>query len=288
MMTPLPVPAMSDTRPSQTLINLAIATLERLLTSEDTSTQDKITAACKILELSGELRTAQAALLANAARLSTATQTVPSEFPTPAQSISLEPDFIPATSVQIDNFLSPADYQAALDAALSRQDQFQASSTTTQAKDYRKSMILYSRAFSDVADYMRAKITHTLPRVWDEMGYLPFKVSSIEAQLTAHNDGCFYKKHTDASSEKTKTRLFTYVYYFYREPKAFTGGELKLYDTDVRGNNYINRDTHQLIEPRNNSIVFFNSRCKHEVLPIACPSRAFEDSRFTINGWVRR
>ncbi|WP_333783600.1 hypothetical protein [Nostoc sp. 'Peltigera malacea cyanobiont' DB3992] len=26
----------------------------------------------------------------------------------------------------------------------------------------------------------------------------------------------------------------------------------------------------------------------HEVLPVNCPSQAFGDSRFTINGWVRR
>jgi Rps23 Pro-64 3,4-dihydroxylase Tpa1-like proline 4-hydroxylase len=26
----------------------------------------------------------------------------------------------------------------------------------------------------------------------------------------------------------------------------------------------------------------------HEVLPIYCASRAFADSRFTINGWIRR
>ncbi|MGB8690572.1 MAG: proline hydroxylase, partial [Microcoleus sp.] len=34
--------------------------------------------------------------------------------------------------------------------------------------------------------------------------------------------------------------------------------------------------------------VFFLSRYMHEVLPVSCPSKAFADSRFTINGWVRR
>jgi Rps23 Pro-64 3,4-dihydroxylase Tpa1-like proline 4-hydroxylase len=26
----------------------------------------------------------------------------------------------------------------------------------------------------------------------------------------------------------------------------------------------------------------------HEVLRVSCPSQAFADSRFTINGWVRK
>ena len=54
-------------------------------------------------------------------------------------------------------------------------------------------------------------------------------------QLTAHNDGCYYKIHNDAGSEKTANREISYVYYFYQEPKAFSGGELKIYDTELKG-----------------------------------------------------
>jgi SM-20-related protein len=35
-------------------------------------------------------------------------------------------------------------------------------------------------------------------------------------------------------------------------------------------------------------LVVFPSRYLHEVLPVSCPSQTFADSRFTINGWVRR
>ncbi|MEO1185168.1 MAG: 2OG-Fe(II) oxygenase, partial [Cyanobacteria bacterium J06636_27] len=115
-----------------------------------------------------------------------------------------------------------------------------------------------------------------------------FSVSHVEMQMTAHNDGAFYKAHTDAGSEKTKTRELTYVYYFYQEPKQFSGGELKIYDTEVQGKKVIQKENSQVIEPRNNSIVFFNSRCKHEVLPISCSSNEFKASRFTLNGWLRR
>ena len=105
--------------------------------------------------------------------------------------------------------------------------------------------------------------------------------------MTAHNDGCFYKIHPDVGSPDTQTRELTYVYYFYQEPKQFAGGNLKIYDTEIRQSGIDKNGSSQIVEPRNNSIVFFNSRCLHEVLPIKCPSQSFEHSRFTLNGWLR-
>jgi Rps23 Pro-64 3,4-dihydroxylase Tpa1-like proline 4-hydroxylase len=116
----------------------------------------------------------------------------------------------------------------------------------------------------------------------------PFVVSQIEAQLTAHNDGQFYKVHNDNGSQDTATRELTYVYYFYQDPKPFTGGELVIYDSKVQNNYYVQAESYKMVEPRNNSIVFFLSRYMHEVLPIRCPSQEFVNSRFTINGWIRR
>jgi hypothetical protein len=55
--------------------------------------------------------------------------------------------------------------------------------------------------------------------------------------------------------------------------------------TDARK---IGDDAYVDVEPRHNSIIFFPSEYMHEVMPVICPSREFVDSRFTINGWVRR
>lgn len=106
-------------------------------------------------------------------------------------------------------------------------------------------------------------------------------------QMTAHNDGCFYKIHNDSGDAPTATRILAYVYYFYQEPKAFSGSELRLYNTELDGTRQTALSDFEDIEPRNNSIVFFDSRCKHEVIPIHCPSRQFAHSRFTLNGWLR-
>jgi Rps23 Pro-64 3,4-dihydroxylase Tpa1-like proline 4-hydroxylase len=78
------------------------------------------------------------------------------------------------------------------------------------------------------------------------------------------------------------------VYYFNREPKGFTGGELRIYDDVVRNGKLSSTDTFQVIEPRHNSIVFFQSAIMHEVMPVSMPSKQFRDARFTVNGWVER
>lgn len=188
--------------------------------------------------------------------------------------------------LQFDNFLTPDEHQRLLEYAIQRQSEFVPTTTFTKEANYRESVVLYS--FPEFAELMRERVRQVFPDVATQMGLTPFEISQIEAQLTAHNDGNFYKVHNDNGSPDTRSRELTYVYYFYREPKPFTGGELVIYDSQVRNNYYVKADTFKTVEPRNNSIVFFLSRYLHEVLPIHCPSQEFADSRFTINGWVRR
>ena len=83
-------------------------------------------------------------------------------------------------------------------------------------------VILYLNSLSYSS--FQSKILETLPEVLTKLKFRPFEISEIEVQLTAHNDGCYYKIHNDAGSEKTASREITYVYYFYQEPKAFSGG----------------------------------------------------------------
>jgi Rps23 Pro-64 3,4-dihydroxylase Tpa1-like proline 4-hydroxylase len=173
-----------------------------------------------------------------------------------------------------------------LDYVLQQESAFAPTSTSTGDLDYRRSMILYS--FPEFSKLIVNRIKAILPDVFRTLGLSPFPLSQIESQLTSHNDGNYYKVHNDNGSPDTATREFTYVYYFYREPKPFSGGELIIYDSKIENNFYVQADSFKTVEPRNNSIVFFPSRYLHEVLPVSCPSKAFADSRFTINGWVRR
>lgn len=188
--------------------------------------------------------------------------------------------------VQLDHFLTEKEQRRLLEFVMKQEKNFVSTSTSTGDLEYRKSVVLHS--FPEFADLISRRIRSVLPDVFTKVEMTLFPISQIEAQLTGHNDGNYYKIHNDNGSPDTASREFTYVYYFYREPKAFTGGELRIYDSKIENNYYVQADTYRTIEPRNNSIVFFRSRYLHEVLPIACPSRKFADSRFTINGWIRR
>ncbi|MEZ2320796.1 MAG: 2OG-Fe(II) oxygenase [Microcoleus sp.] len=216
---------------------------------------------------------------------------VPVEIP---PEIPLEIPIIPAhvnddlisRYAQIENFLTASEKNKLIKYVLAKESEFVSTSTSTKAEDYRRSMVLHS--FPEFSQLMINRIKAILPDVLRKLNLPSFSVGDIEAQLTLHNDNNYYKLHNDSGSPETATRFFTYVYYFNREPKAFTGGELQIYDSKIENNFYVAADSFKTVEPRNNSIVFFLSRYMHEVLPVSCPSKAFADSRFTINGWVRR
>jgi Rps23 Pro-64 3,4-dihydroxylase Tpa1-like proline 4-hydroxylase len=205
---------------------------------------------------------------------------VPSEIPRFLDGV------LPSESVQIDDFLSPEEHQMLLHYVLERESEFVSTTTSTGDENYRQSVVLYD--FPEVHKFITDRIRSIVPDVVKALGLTPFTVQEIESQITAHNDGNYYRIHNDNGSPDTATRELTYVYYFYRQPKAFSGGELLIYDSRIEDNFYVQADTFQTIDPRDNSIVLFLSRYMHEVLPVRCPSRSFVDSRFTVNGWIRR
>jgi Rps23 Pro-64 3,4-dihydroxylase Tpa1-like proline 4-hydroxylase len=145
--------------------------------------------------------------------------------------------------------------------------------------DWRRSTVIYDHQLTGATARLDAEVRARLPDVLRALGIPAFPVASLEIQLTSHNDGEYYKTHADCGTPDTAGRVVTFVYYFHGAPKRFSGGELVLHGPD--GHDYA-------VEPENDTIVFFNSRTMHEVRPVVCPSRAFEDGRFTLNGWVRR
>ncbi|MEG4457855.1 2OG-Fe(II) oxygenase [Microcoleus sp. N9_A1] len=208
---------------------------------------------------------------------------IPAEIPAPPQPVN---DDLISRYAQIDNFLTPAEKNKLIKYVLAKESEFVSTSTSTNAEDYRRSMVLHS--FPEFSTLILNRIKGILPDVLRKLNIQSFALGDIEAQLTMHNDNNFYKLHNDSGSPDTASRFFTYVYYFNREPKAFSGGELQIYDSKIENNFYVADETFRTVEPRNNSIVFFLSRYMHEVLLVSCPSKAFADSRFTINGWVRK
>ncbi len=190
--------------------------------------------------------------------------------------------------VLIENFLPAAEHDEVLRRTLAARERFAPSKVDDNEPHYRASLVLIDEAA--IADVMRPRIAAALPAAAAQLGLAkgPVRVepSTVECQVTAHNDGDFYRVHNDAGSPRTKHRTLSYVYYFQSRPKSFQGGELRLYEVAIKDGFYAAGESYWLIEPKDNALLFFPSHAMHEVLPVTCASRAFEDSRFTVNGWV--
>jgi SM-20-related protein len=128
-------------------------------------------------------------------------------------------------------------------------------------------------------------VQDSLPEIFAKAGVRAKPVVRFETELVAHNDGGRFGRHVDTltgasrlDSDSPGVRTVSAVYYFYRTPKAFTGGELRLFAFGDGG--------HVDIAPSENAFLVFPSFAGHEVLPVSCASRDFADSRFSVNCWL--
>ena len=194
-------------------------------------------------------------------------------------------------AVVLPNFLSAADRDEIYRLLLEREGDFSASqvisgdASKSDDYDYRKSRVL--RNLDPFRDPFLAAVRHAMPRIVDALGLLMPADPGWELQVTAHNHLDYFKTHRDNKNPEVRTRLVSWVWYLHAQPRPFTGGELVLFDTitgpagDRRGEGF------RSIEPADNTLVAFPSDCWHLVRTVRCPSRAFADSRFTVNGWLR-
>ena len=125
-----------------------------------------------------------------------------------------------------------------------------------------------------------------LDHFFKALGVPPFEVARTELELIAHGDGGFFEPHIDIFTEGGRAnadsdRLLSAVFYFYHEPKRFTGGELVFYP-------FAEDAGLEVLKPLQNRLVVFPSFAPHEVRKISCTGNEFRDSRFSINCWLHR
>jgi len=195
-----------------------------------------------------------------------------------------------AHCVVLDEFLAPQELDELMRFALQHEADFQISEVISARGDeidhaYRRSRVLMD--LGKHQDIILQRIRGVLPQVLRRLDLEEFSVAGFEAQITASNDGDFFKMHSDDGQEPIASRELTFVYFFHREPGRFAGGELRLHDAKP-GGHFESAGTFQTILPQQNQIVFFPCSLLHEITPIECPSRSFADSRFTVNGWLHK
>ena len=202
-------------------------------------------------------------------------------------------DYVPAQCVVLDEFLTWTELNTLRQYVLERESQFEISEVLSpgvhgSAVDYetRRSRVLmnlggHERIITD-------RVLTCLPRVLQKWGRDPLPISRIETQATASNHGDFFHCHSDNGAEAVAAREITFVYFFHREPKQFSGGELRIYDSRRENDNYVPTANYRTIVPEQNQLVLFASGLSHEITPVDCPSGQFADSRFTVNGWIHK
>jgi Rps23 Pro-64 3,4-dihydroxylase Tpa1-like proline 4-hydroxylase len=184
----------------------------------------------------------------------------------------------------LEQFLPEAVWQSLLQRVLAAEARFQPAATHDRRADYRQSLVLDPPPA--LVQPVVERVRRVMPQILPALRVPPIMVGTVEAQITASVDGSFFGVHTDADYDKVPKRYLTYVYYFNRQPKGFSGGELRVYDDMLRNNKLARAETFSVVEPRHNRIVFFWARTMHEVVRVQVPSRAFADARFTVNGWI--
>ncbi len=219
--------------------------------------------------------------------------TTTSQPATAAVAVLEASDYVSAECVIFDEFLTPAKLNALRQYVLEQETRFQISEVlspgvTGSAIDYEHRR---SRVLMDLGGHERMivdRLLTCLPRVLQKWGRDPFRVSRVESQTTASNHGDFFRCHSDNAADEVASREITFVYFFHREPKQFTGGELRIYDSRRENESYVPTANYRTIVPEQNQLVLFASGLSHEITPVDCPSGQFADSRFTVNGWIHK
>jgi Rps23 Pro-64 3,4-dihydroxylase Tpa1-like proline 4-hydroxylase len=193
--------------------------------------------------------------------------------------------------VIFDEFLVAQEWRSLLDFTLSHATQFSATEViggngeSRLDHSYRRSRVIFDLGpfhslFSD-------RLQTFLPQVLLRLPLAPFPVAHMEIQLTGTNHGEYFRVHADNDSDQVSGRTLTFVYFFHREPCHFSGGALRIYDT-VYDNGHAKRlGPYRDVYPVQNQVVFFDSSCLHEILPLVS-SGDFAACRFTVNGWFHR
>ena len=136
------------------------------------------------------------------------------------------------------------------------------------------------------------RLMERLPEILTATGHRGPAPTSLEFELNAYGEGGHFGRHIDVSTgtdrrplgaRKGEDRVLSAVYYFYSEPKAFSGGALRLFRFGV-GDEEAEEDS-VAYDPLQNSLVAFPSWAVHEVERVSCPSGRFSDYRFGLNCW---
>ena len=136
-------------------------------------------------------------------------------------------------------------------------------------------------------EMIEPRILNVLGVALAKLGLFEREAIVTEFEFCAYGEGGLFKLHHDVMP-KGEPRIASCVYYFFRDPPGFTGGELRLYPWPRLNPGDPPKRPSVDVVPVSDSLVIFPSALGHEVRPVTCPSGDWVDRRFTINCWAYR
>lgn len=191
------------------------------------------------------------------------------------------------------DFLPPEELARLLDFTLESRERFIPSALAGGVIDPERRLSERLVGLEPVRAMLEERLRAAFPDMLARTGVRPFDLEFLELEIAAHGDGAFFHRHRDiplgpgraplgGDRSGTQDRLLSAVLYFHSEPKAFSGGALRLYRI---GGDVDTEEDRVEIEPLNNSLLVFPSWATHEVCRVSCPGNRFEDHRFAVNAW---
>lgn len=179
--------------------------------------------------------------------------------------------------VQLDNFLKPAEYQQLMETIFPQEG---TASSGIQLPT--------PESFARSREVLLHRVQMMLPDVLIQLGLEGFPLTEMEAEEIPNHATEGQGISSDGNNPETALRVLNFMYFFYQTPKPFTGGEVRVYDSQLVNHQVSAAQSYKTVEPRQNSIVFFLTSNAYEVLRVYPNSPAFRDRCFRVKGWMRR
>ena len=192
----------------------------------------------------------------------------------------------PIPFVRRTDFLPPRRWSQLLALAQANSERFEPGTTRGEVDPSGRKALVESRVTKrEVQPWFEAPLRHAFSEALPRLGMPELSEYWIEMRMSAYLDGGFFTKHTDNRSAPYRTDTPSFAYYFHRQPRRFSGGDLLLYDGGEPDAGAFTR-----IEPLHNSIVFFPAWAVHQITTVESDlgqAMDFADARLGIHGWLR-
>lgn len=194
----------------------------------------------------------------------------------------------PVYLIKIKNMFSEKVNKKILKEAISLEKDFKPATIGNEKlkPDFRDNLILsyeksYTRdLFTDLmSNHEISQVLNSSPHPFSE-----FQVTSTHTtQVSRYGENHHYNWHTD---RVRNSGLLTFIYYFNKKPKKYSGGEIEFTSSPtIAGNLVDKKPTILTIEPENNMGLIISGMVSHRVLPTHSPDD-FDQGRFAINCFV--